>query len=526
MKKFIYSAFALCLALSATSCGSDYLDLNPENSVSPNVIFSTTENAKLAVNGITRLMSRQYQGFNQWFNGEGTIMTLYGNYTGNDYHRVYNNAGVAKIANLLESHTSTSVYDYYPWFYYYRLISNANSIVMRIDGAKGSEQEREFIKAQGLTFRAYCYSMLVQIYSKRWMDSNNGASRGVVLRLDESNGDMPVSTLAQCYEQIYKDLDEAIRLFKASGIDRPSGKNHLPNLNAAYAVYARAAVNREDWATAARNAALARDGYPLMSNDDYKDGFSSPTSEWIWSVYGSPQEDIYYWSFFAHEASNTNSTTFSARPAAISKELFDRIPASDVRRSLFLDPKDDSYSATSFLAGAALKARAFQDYGDKLFSGIVNNKKVESQIYPYMQFKQWIRVQPGVGSVNLFRSSEMYLIEAEADCHLGNEPEARRLLVELNAGSGRNPGYTCDKSGDDLLEEVRLYYRVELWGEGHDWFNYKRWGLPIVRKSPAGGGSFLPVFAGTIPASANNGWTWVIPSKEVDYNSDILGSAE
>ena len=62
MKKFIYNVFALCLALSATSCGSDYLDLNPENSVAPNVIFSTTDNAKLAVNGITRLMSRQYQG--------------------------------------------------------------------------------------------------------------------------------------------------------------------------------------------------------------------------------------------------------------------------------------------------------------------------------------------------------------------------------------------------------------------------------------------------------------------------------
>ena len=134
------------------------------------------------------------------------------------------------------------------------------------------------------------------------------------------------------------------------------------------------------------------------------------------------------------------------------------------------------------------------------------------------------KVQPGVGEMNLFRSAEMYLIEAEADCHLNKEADARRLLIELNNASGRNPEYTCDKSGNELLEEVRLYTRIELWGEGRDWFNYKRWGLPIVRHSSAQGGSFLQVFAGTIAPDANNGWTWVVPSKEIDYNSDVLGN--
>lgn len=518
MKKFIYGVLSLCLGATMASCSSDYLDLNPENATGPNVIFSTTDNAQYVVNGMTRLMSMQYQGFNQWFNGEGTIKTLYGNFTGNDYHRLYNNSGVAKIANLMESQNSTSIYDYYPWFYYYRLISNANSVVMHIDGAKGSDKDRDFIKAEALTFRAYSYSQLLQIYGKRWTDSNNGASRGVVLRLDESKGDIPVSTLADCYRQIYSDLDEAVRLFTASGKDRISGNNHLPNLNAAYAVYARAAINREDWATAAKYAALARQGYPLMSNEEYKAGFNTPTSEWIWSVYSSEQETLYYYQFFTYEGSNTSSATWTKRPAAISKELFDQIPATDMRRSLFLDPKDDDYNTASSAAGATLTARAKEEYGDRL--------NANSTIFAYMQFKQMAKVLPGVGEMNLFRSSEMYLIEAEADCHLDKEPEARRLLVELNSGSGRNPEYTCNKTGEELLEEVRLYNRIELWGEGHDWFNYKRWGLPIVRHSAAQGGNFLPVFAGTLSTSDNNGWTWAIPSKETDYNSDILGNVE
>lgn len=185
MKKLIYSVVALCLGASLASCSSDYLDLYPDNSTGPNVIFATTENAQLAVNGMTRLMSQQYQGFNQWFNGEGTIKTLYGNFTGNDYHRLYNNSGMAAIANGSNSQNSSSIYDYYPWFYYYQLISNANSIIMHIDEAQGTEQDRAFVKAEALTFRAYSYSQLLQIYGKRWMDSNNGATRGVVLRLDE-----------------------------------------------------------------------------------------------------------------------------------------------------------------------------------------------------------------------------------------------------------------------------------------------------------------------------------------------------
>lgn len=221
MKKLIYSVVALCLGASLASCSSDYLDLYPDNSTGSNVIFATTENAQLAVNGMTRLMSQQYQGFNQWFNGEGTIKTLYGNFTGNDYHRLYNNSGMAAIANGSNSQNSSSIYDYYPWFYYYQLISNANSIIMHIDEAQGTEQDRAFVKAEALTFRAYSYSQLLQIYGKRWMDSNNGATRGVVLRLDESKGNMPLSTLADCYTQIYKDLDEAVRLFTLSGKKRP-----------------------------------------------------------------------------------------------------------------------------------------------------------------------------------------------------------------------------------------------------------------------------------------------------------------
>ena len=305
MKKALYILSACALMLTA-SCSSDYLELQPNSSASTGTIFETTDNVKLAVNGLSKLMTKQYLG-QQGCNGEGTIRTWYGNYPGNDYQKS-NLTGWSSIINSLFLERSTSLYDYYPWFYYYKVIGNANSVICRTDDAAGTDAEKAFLKAQALTFRAYCYSQLLQLYSKRWMDSNNGSSRGVILRIDESKDEMPASTQAQCYEQIYKDLDEAIKYFNECGIKRGKDEKHLPDVNAAYAVYAYAALHREDWPTAAKYAKMAREGYPLLSGKDYPEsGFSADNDEWIWNVYSNEEETLYFYQFFAFESSNSSA---------------------------------------------------------------------------------------------------------------------------------------------------------------------------------------------------------------------------
>ena len=75
-----------------------------------------------------------------------------------------------------------------------------------------------------------------------------------------------------------------------------------------------------------------------------------------------------------------------------------------------------------------------------------------------------------------------------------------------------------------MLKEVKLYRRIELCGEGFDWFDYKRWKEPISRKTYADGGSFHSAFAVTVQPDEANQWTWVYPNKEIDYN-DSLDSA-
>ena len=42
-----------------------------------------------------------------------------------------------------------------------------------------------------------------------------------------------------------------------------------------------------------------------------------------------------------------------------------------------------------------------------------------------------------------------------------------------------DPSFDAAKFSDDqVLDAVRLYRRIDLWGEGFDYFDYKRWKIP------------------------------------------------
>ncbi|WP_316797852.1 RagB/SusD family nutrient uptake outer membrane protein [Pedobacter frigidisoli] len=504
MKKTLFLTIFSALAF-LSSCKKEWLETEPTSSTSTATVFETTANAKLAINGLAKLMTTQYLS-SQGFNGEGTIKMYYGNYPGNNFF--VNLSGWATIINGTLNENVSSTYDYYPWYYYYMIIGNANAIANNIDAASGPYADKQFIKAQALTYRAYCYMMLAQLYGNRWSDSNNGSTPGLVLRTESTTGDMARSTLLETYNLIYSDLNQAISLYASSGKSRTT--NYEVNANVAYAIYARAALNRQDYANAESYAVKARTGYALMSVADYKAGFSNATSEWIWSSYGASDETLYYYSYFSYMAYNSSASAVRSTPKCISKELFDQIPATDIRKSLFLDPTGYSYTTSTGVAGTALKARAFV-----LYPNIYST----STVYAYMQFKVAANDQPGVGNLNHFRSSEMYLIEAEAKYFQNKDAASiQNLLIELNKTSKRDESYTNTKTGAALLGEIKKYRAIELWGEGFDWFDMKRWGDSIVRKAYANGGNFITSLAITILPTDNNKWTWKIPLKETDNN--------
>lgn len=537
MKNYINKIFGCAILASATllaSCGSDYLETKPTASVSSTEAVATTDMAYKALNGIARCQTTQHYAFTQGFAGENAIMRLYENLPSQNYNYNYYASGWAPIHNQTFHNRTSTIYDGYAWYYYYQLIGQANRIIAHIDAATGSDEDKKFIKASALSFRAYSYEKLIHYYCYRWQDSNNGASQGVVLRLDESTGDAPFATLAETVAQIYKDCQEAITLFGESGIDRPAREVWIPNANVAHAVYARAALFRQDYQTAVDQAKLAKKGYPLMTNDSYAAGFCEPTSEWIMGSYGDDSENNFYWSYGTQGACNGYYATADGNPTGagtIGHELISRIPNNDARKQNFLTEdkfpnldlsKESKYYYTFGILGM------MDDNIYEQADSIVKAHQAKGLTTPYQagfyyldaNLKFYVKAQPGVGYVPFIRSSEMVLIEAEANYFLGKTAEAQAALVELNATSGRNPEYTCTKTGEELLSEIQDYRCLELWGEGFEWSDFKRWNKAVVRKTFKEGGNAHQSVAITINPEDGNKWTWGVPLNETDYNAD------
>ncbi len=543
MKKIINKFFAgslLAGMMLVSSCAGDYLDTAPTDSTGATDAVGTTANAMKALNGIAKIMTTQHSYFGGGFAGENNIMIQYESYPSENYNYNYYASGWSPIFNQ-EFHTRTnSIYDAYAWYYYYTIAGNANTILANIDNAEGTEAERNFVKASALTFRAYAFEKLVHYYCWRWQDSNNGASQGIVLRLDESTGGQGYATLAETYAQIYKDLDEAIMLFEQSGMDRNASQVWMPNINVAHAIYARAALTKQDYTKALTEAKLARQNYPLMSNAEYHAGFCNPTSEWIFGSFGSAQENNWYWSYGTQYACNgyyANAAGAANGAGSIGRELINRIPNNDARKALFLT--EDKFPGYNFNDGSAMdlgygilgmgddekKADALWEeaaaYCQKMAVSGLEAPYQAGYMYLGGQLKFYVFDTPGVSYLPFIRSSEMVLVEAEANYFLNDETAARAALVELNATSGRNPEYTCDKSGEALWNEIMDYRELELWGEGFAWSDYKRWNRDIVRHSFAEGGNAHISVAKTIPASGVNKWTWDVPLNETDYNDEL-----
>lgn len=537
MKNYINKIFGCAILASATllaSCGSDYLETKPTASVSSTEAVATTDMAYKALNGIARCQTTQHYAYSQGFAGENAIMRLYENLPSQNYNYNYYASGWAPIHNQTFHNRTSTIYDAYAWYYYYQLIGQANRIIAHIDAATGSDEDKKFIKASALAFRAYSYEKLIHYYCYRWQDSNNGASQGVVLRLDESTGDAPFATLAETVAQIYKDCQEAITLFGESGIDRPADQVWIPNVNVAHAVYARAALFSQDYQTAVDQAKLAKKGYPLMSNDSYAAGFCEPTSEWIMGSYGDDSENNFYWSYGTQGACNGYYATADGNPTGagtIGHELISRIPNNDARKQNFLTEdkfpdldlsKESPYYYTFGILGM------MDDNIYEQADSIIKAHQAKGLTTPYKagfyyldaNLKFYVKGQPGVGYVPFIRSSEMVLIEAEANYFLGKTAEAQAALVELNATSGRNPKYTCTKTGEELLSEIQDYRCLELWGEGFEWSDFKRWNKAVIRKSFAEGGNAHQSVAITIKPEDGNKWTWGVPLNETDYNAD------
>ncbi|MDE5774129.1 MAG: RagB/SusD family nutrient uptake outer membrane protein [Muribaculaceae bacterium] len=552
MKKniFVKGMAAVLVAASLSSCSEDYLQTYPITSVDASTLM-TPEGAEAALNGLCRSMYTQYVNLEDYHavNGESSITMLYGDVFGEDYFSL---VWAFRAGRNYMWDTVTNYQSWPPslgWRYYYNLVNQANTIVESVEASEeGTSDLMQVIKAEAMIIRAHAYVRLMQIYGPRWSDSADGARKCIVLRTKSGNEDEPLATCNQVYDFIYETLDEAIEIMETKG-----GKRAYmwePNVDVARGIYARAAMLKNDYKTAEKMAHDARQNYPIMSSDEFVAGFAEPNAEWMWCN-AAEVEGIYFWAHGSwYACQGPYPTLWGLGAGCINYDLYKKIPSGDIRATQFFTPdkplrkpltpasfwnKDIVNPADMNLAKNANMKISVAAFGKKL----VPNGDETKWGLPYIarleggegdiricfgaQYKFWALDTYGTDSFPYMRGAEMLLTEAEAAYHNGNVSVTKSCLEELNAN--RNSRYSCTQSGDALLEEVRLQRRIELWGEGHSWFDFKRWGYDLNRRPWISG----DVNSNNVPASYSfsktasdcNGWRFAIPQIETQYNHAI-----
>ena len=263
----INGALGLLLAGSMASCASDYLDTEPLSNVTDAQVGATTENLAKAINGMGFFLNMYqvdqstggvYQGgYPCGSCGEGYFMSYFGDcYSSDTYQNhfaIFQSGQVVRMELVANNNWYSNSK---AWGFYYTLIRQANAVLDKIDDAEETiAGQRNQIKAEALAFRAHAYTRLLQLFAPRWSDSNNGERKCIVLRLQQGTDDLPLVTMNQVLDQIYTDCKDAAALFQAEDTYKERPDWSAPTYEVACGVLARAALLKEDWATAEQYAA-------------------------------------------------------------------------------------------------------------------------------------------------------------------------------------------------------------------------------------------------------------------------------
>ena len=526
------------------SCNEDFLETTPTDAVTPAVALSSVEDMQKVLNGIHRTLFAQLQtvfpGGSSNRSGNHYWVPLGDNLAGQLIHSADANNLGWRTEMQWNSHTvPTSLTNELLWYHRYNTILHANLIIEKIEeGTLPVTSDLKAVEGQAYTYRAYALLSLVQHYAKGYLIGNPATDAGVpIILTPQATG--PRATVEEVYKQIEEDLDAAISAF-SNATARPTGdpkhKSQL-NINVAHGLKARWALSKGDWATAASEAVLARQGYPLMSEADWKSGFNTNSlPEVIWGSNVIDTETTFFRSYF-YLASNTfNGSQIKSNPKIADKRLIDAVPNTDYRKEVFIIDAPNTNSSASNKEGGLDNDGLPKDpnYINDLDGYNARRAEINAEygitnsfnLHPYMHFKLRNK-NPGTtdpDDIIYMRSSEMYLIEAEAKAMLNDVTGAQNALKPL--GEERDSAYdvTIYNTQESLMEHIKFQRGIELWGEGFGYTDKIRWDEGIDHGANGGSGASSVLYQNAYVVdkpSLNNEWIFKIPQAEIDANPNI-----
>lgn len=440
--KNIIKILAVSALLGTTSC-KDFLEVEPTNSGDASTAIQTANDAKIIMSGIMRRMtSINYYGrdFILYGDAKGGDMTIYSAGRGNDALYTFNHSA------------NSSAYGGF-WSVIYNNIMQTNNLLENIEKLKaaGSIQNFNDYQGQALTARALMYFDLVRLYGKAYnFDKSSYGVPNITTTISASEQPLR-ATVEQNYAQILADLKAAESLL-------PKTKtNGYINYYANKAIQARVHLFMNNYADAlaAAEEVINNGGYTLYTPANWVESWTKQ--------FGS--ESIFELGVFQNEGDQgTGSLGFYLR-----------------RKGHGASTVLGFYGASDYFLN-----RLKEDPADVRW-GIMDTDEISSASAPRLgslyKYSGSISLAGDGKSTNtavnikVIRSSEMYLIAAEAAFRLGDKEKAAALLNPIRR---RAPALAPATAAGITLDMILDEKSKELFGEGHRFFDVIRNNMTIT----------------------------------------------
>lgn len=453
MKQYIFSIGLFLALLSFVSC-DDFLDQYSQDLV---VAKSVTDLNELLVGDVYLRSQEINKGMNAGV--YGFINTL------DDDINTTGTSQQGNIANTAWTNTLAPLFGYFTWqedvrYNYghtnkgndaatwktlYTRINNVNNIIDLIDDMPHSTQEDETlyhrVKGESHFARAQFYFALANLYGKPYRLDSAALDLCVPLKLTsyvehDKNKDTQFerATVEAVYRQIVADLTLAVQELTIS--PQPDRyRLHRASAESAGVLLSRTFLYMQRWAEAETAAKRVVDSPKtrLAATTDFQRGKAFLTRS---------NPEILFSQGSNYIAPQDKSTSVTGAPGdfCVTRDLYDLYQDDDVRKQVLFSRNGISDSIS------------------------LANK--------YERVTGENHISDGF----LIRASEAYLNLAEAQAMQGKTSEANATLATLQRQ--RIDGYSAvERSGADLIQEIRDERRRELCFEGQRWFDLRRYAV-------------------------------------------------
>jgi tetratricopeptide (TPR) repeat protein len=359
------------------------------------------------------------------------------------------------------------------WGMYYSVANSARTHIKGISESPGlSDSQKSAYIAELQALEAHCYFNLARYYSGSYAagDSQPGIPLYTQPQSVDNTG-APRGTLKDTYDRITSQLESAI-----PNIPTTLSHKYRFNRSVAQGVLARVYLEMGEWQKAADMANAAKAGYPLMDSAEYQAGFNDINNdEWMWGIPVNAEEQFgfaRFYSFIDHTSNGYN-------------DLYIWNDFAD----LFTSPTDARKNLI-----------------------VVNNPSDPFKTYITTKFRD---LADQSGDLVFMRSSEMWMIEAEALAELNMLDDAKDALLEVLKARDPNAALSTASTKEDLIDEILVERRKEFYGElGLGYFDLKRRNKGLVRDGASQRWHL------TVPAGDSR-WKFKIPQDEIEKNVNL-----